>query len=92
MTTKSAAEAKLQAKVAGETTERLIVLIDTMDAMPATTERVIVHSFIVAELESRMDATQRERYMALFDDEAWETTKNLSDTALFLIAFDQVAA
>lgn len=90
--TKSAAESKLQAKIASESTERLIVLLDTMENMPASVESTIVHVRMIDELEGRMTDEQRSRYDDMFSDENAAVTMDLSDAALMLIAFEGVAA
>ncbi len=73
------AAAKLASKIAARSTESLIGLIDTMETQGMRTEEsLIVRVAIIDELESRMTAEQDDRYTALFDDENWATTKDMS--------------
>ena len=84
----STAAAKLASKIAARSTKSLIGLIDTMDTQGMNTEESsIVRVAIVDELESRMTTAQDERYIALFSDEAWETTKNMSTAAILRVAY-----
>ena len=77
------AAAKLASKIAARSTESLIGLIDTMETQGMRTEEsLIVRVAIIDELESRMTAEQDDRYTALFDDENWATTKDMSTTLL----------
>ena len=85
--------AKLASKIAARSTESLIGLIDRMDTQGMRTEEsLIVRVAIIDELESRMTAEQDDRYTALFDDENWATTKDMSTAAMLLVAFEDVAA
>lgn len=89
----STAAAKLASKIAARSTEALIGLIDTMETQGTNTEEsIIVRVAIMDELESRMTAEQEERYNSLFEDEAWETTKNMSTAAMLLVALKGVSA
>ena len=89
----TSAAAKLASKIAARSTESLIGLIDTMETQGMRTEEsLIVRVAIIDELESRMTAEQDDRYTALFDDENWATTKDMSTAAMLLVAFEDVAA
>ena len=93
MNTETTAAAKLARKIAARSTESLIGLIDTMETQGMRTEEsLIVRVAIIDELESRMTAEQDDRYTALFDDENWNVTKDMSTAAMLLVAFEDVAA
>ena len=84
----STAAAKLADKIAERSTKSLIGIIDTMDTQGMNTEESsIVRVAIIDELESRMTTEQDERYIALFSDEAWETTNNMSTAAILRVAY-----
>ena len=73
-------------------TARLIVLLDTMENMPASVESAMVRVRMINELEGRMTDDQRARYDDMFSDENAAVTMDLSDAALMLVAFEGVAA